>query len=204
MIVLEDIYDRFVARFVEAAKSIKIAPSAEPDSFVGPVIDKEAQDRILNMIEMGKSEAKLAFQGVVPAEGFFVPPTVFIDVKPDARIAQDEIFGPVLAVIKAKNLDHAIEIANGTEYALTGGVYSRSPANIAKVKHEFEVGNLYVNRGITGAMVDRHPFGGFKMSGAGSKTGGPDYLLNFMEPRVVTENTLRRGFAPSTEEDPHI
>lgn len=96
-------------------------------------------------------------------------------------------------------MDHAIQIANSTEYALTGGLYSRSPAHIERVKREFEVGNLYINRGITGAMVDRHPFGGFKMSGVGSKTGGPDYLLQFMEPRVITENTLRRGFAPAEE-----
>ena len=105
-----------------------------------------------------------------------------------------------MAVIRAKDLTEALEIANGTEYALTGGIYSRSPANIERVKKEFSVGNLYINRGITGAMVDRHPFGGFNMSGAGSKTGGPDYLLNFLEPRVVTENTLRRGFAPSEGE----
>ncbi|MNT61919.1 1-pyrroline-5-carboxylate dehydrogenase 1 [compost metagenome] len=104
-----------------------------------------------------------------------------------------------MAVIRAKNLDQALEIANSTEYALTGGVFSRSPANIARVKEEFEVGNLYINRGITGAMVDRHPFGGFKMSGIGSKTGGPDYLRQYMEPAAVTENTLRRGFAPAEE-----
>lgn len=104
-----------------------------------------------------------------------------------------------IAVIRAKDMDHAIQIANSTEYALTGGLYSRSPAHIERVKREFEVGNLYINRGITGAMVDRHPFGGFKMSGVGSKTGGPDYLLQFMEPRVITENTLRRGFAPAEE-----
>lgn len=200
VIVLDEIYDRFIGRLLEAARSMKVAPSEDPSSFVGPVIDEEAQQRILRMIETGKSEATLAFQGAVPTEGYFVPPTIFTDAKPNSRIAQDEIFGPVMAVIRAKNLDEAIEIANGTEYALTGGVYSRSPANIERVKKEFSVGNLYINRGITGAMVDRHPFGGFNMSGAGSKTGGPDYLLNFLEPRVVTENTLRRGFAPSEDE----
>ncbi len=115
-------------------------------------------------------------------------------------LAQKEIFGPVLAVIRAKDIDDALKIANGTEYALTGALYSRSPATIERVKREFEVGNLYINRGSTGAMVERHPFGGFKMSGIGSKTGGPDYLLQFMEPRVVTENTMRRGFVPSDEE----
>ena len=200
VIVLDEIYDRFIGRLLEAARSMKVTYAEEPASFVGPVIDEEAQQRILRMIEAGKSEATLAFQGPVPAEGYFVPPTIFTDAKPNSRIAQDEIFGPVMAVIRAKNLDEALAIANGTEYALTGGIYSRSPANIERVKKEFSVGNLYINRGITGAMVDRHPFGGFNMSGAGSKTGGPDYLLNFLEPRVVTENTLRRGFAPSEDD----
>jgi len=151
------------------------------------------------MIEKGKTEARLVYQGEVPATGYFVPPTIFADVNPTGMLGQDEIFGPVLAVIRAKDIDKALEIAYGTEYALTGGLYSRSPANIEKIKQGFEVGNLYVNRGCTGAMVERHPFGGFKMSGAGSKTGGQDYLLNFVEPRVVTENTLRRGFAPAEE-----
>jgi RHH-type proline utilization regulon transcriptional repressor/proline dehydrogenase/delta 1-pyrroline-5-carboxylate dehydrogenase len=111
-------------------------------------------------------------------------------------LAQEEIFGPVLAVLKARDLGHALEIANGTQYALTGGLYSRSPEHIALVKREFRVGNLYINRKITGALVDRQPFGGFKLSGIGSKAGGPDYLLQFLQPRTITENTLRRGFAP--------
>jgi RHH-type proline utilization regulon transcriptional repressor/proline dehydrogenase/delta 1-pyrroline-5-carboxylate dehydrogenase len=197
VIVLDEIYDRFVERMVEATKSIHVMNAEDPGAFMGPVIDQEAQERILRMIEKGKSEAKLAYQGPAPQGGYYVGPTVFVDVKPNASIAQDEIFGPVVAIIRAKDIDQALEIANGTEYALTGGLYSRSPANIEKVKWEFEVGNLYINRGCTGAMVERHPFGGFKMSGAGSKTGGPDYLLSFVEPRVVTENTLRRGFAPA-------
>ncbi len=199
VIVVEEIYERFKSRLIEATKSIQVAFAEVPDSFVGPVIDEEAQKRILQTIENAKSEATLAYQGPVPEEGFFVPPTIFTEVKPESNLAKNEIFGPVLAVIKAKDIDHALNIANGVEYALTGGLYSRSPANIEKIKAGFEVGNLYINRGITGAMVDRHPFGGFKMSGVGSKTGGPDYLLQFMEPKVVTENTLRRGFAPAEE-----
>lgn len=199
VIVVEEIYERFVERLIESTKSIYVAPAEEPDAFMGPVIDEEAQKRILATIEKGGQEARLAYQGTAPSEGYFVPPTIFVDVNPQGSLAQNEIFGPVLAVIRARDIDQALEIANGTEYALTGGLYSRSPANIEKVKAGFEVGNLYINRGITGAMVDRHPFGGFKMSGAGSKTGGPDYLLNFVEPRVITENTLRRGFAPSEE-----
>ncbi len=129
-------------------------------------------------------------------QGYFVAPMIVADVHPGARIAQEEIFGPLLAVLKARDLDDALRIANGTQYALTGGLYSRSPANIEKVRREFLVGNLYINRGITGAQVDRQPFGGFKLSGIGTKAGGPDYLLEFLLTRSVTENTMRRGFAP--------
>ena len=125
-----------------------------------------------------------------------MPPTIFKEVPPTARIAQEEIFGPVLSVLRAENLDQALAWANGTPFALTGGLFSRSPGNIERVKREFEVGNLYINRGITGALVARHPFGGFKMSGGGTKAGGRDYLQNFLLPRVVTENNMRRGFAP--------
>jgi RHH-type proline utilization regulon transcriptional repressor/proline dehydrogenase/delta 1-pyrroline-5-carboxylate dehydrogenase len=196
-IVLEDIYERFLERLVEAAGSIKVLPPENPQCFVGPVIDKDAYDRIMNTIEAAKKTSKLSFQSTVPGDGYFVPPTIFSDVDPKSSLAQNEIFGPVLAVIKAKDIDQALKIANDTEYGLTGGLFSRSPANIEKIKNELEVGNLYINRTITGAMVERHPFGGFKMSGVGSKTGGPDYLRQFMEPRVITENTMRRGFAPT-------
>lgn len=196
VIVLESIYDRFVERLVEAVKSIRVLPADNPAAFMGPVIDEEAQRKILGIIEESKATATLAYQGDVPKEGFFVPPTVFTDVDPHSSLAQEEIFGPVLAVIKVKDLETALQVANDVEYGLTGGVYSRSPANIELVKEEFNVGNLYINRGITGALVQRHPFGGFKMSGLGSKTGSPDYLLHFMHPRNICENTMRRGFAP--------
>ncbi len=198
-IVLEEIYDRFVDRLIETTRSIDIGPAENAETYVGPVIDLEAKTRILSMIEMGKSEATLAYQAPVPEIGYFVGPTIFTNVTSKMRIAQEEVFGPVLAVIKVKDIDEALAVANGTEYALTGGLFSRSPANIEKVKLSFECGNLYINRGCTGAMVERHPFGGFKMSGAGSKTGGPDYLLQFLDPKVITENTLRRGFAPPEE-----
>lgn len=196
LIVLDEIYNKLIERLVEAAKSFKVGPAENPTSYMGPVIDEEAYKRILNYIEIGKSEAKLLFKGDAPTEGYFVAPHIFIDVKTNHRIAQEEIFGPVLAIIKCKDLDEALEIANGTEFGLTGGLFSRSPQNIERVKNEFNVGNLYINRGNTGAMVERHPFGGFKMSGGGSKTGGKDYLLQFVDPKVITENTLRRGFAP--------
>ncbi len=196
LIVLEEVYEAFVARLVEAVSDLKVGLPEEPGTVIGPVIDAEAQKRIQGYVAIGKTEAKLAFEGVAPAEGYFIPPTIFIDAAPDARIAREEIFGPVLTVIKARDLDEALAIANGTEFALTGGIYSRSPANIERVKREFAVGNLYINRTITGAVVARHPFGGFKMSGGGTKAGGRDYLLNFVFPRIVTENVLRRGFAP--------
>jgi RHH-type proline utilization regulon transcriptional repressor/proline dehydrogenase/delta 1-pyrroline-5-carboxylate dehydrogenase len=128
--------------------------------------------------------------------GTFVGPLIVADVAPCARTAQEEIFGPVLAVLKARDLDEALAIAGGTSYALTGGLYSRSPATIDRVRREFRVGNLYINRTITGAMVDRQPFGGFKLSGVGAKAGGSEYLLEFLLTRSITENTMRRGFAP--------
>lgn len=201
VIVLDSIYERFVERLQEATKSLRIGFAEHPLTIMGPVVDEESHARILRTIEIAKSKSPLLYQGSVPTEGYFVPPTLFVDVDAATDLAQKEIFGPVLAIIRAKNLDQALEIANGTEFALTGSVYSRSPANIEKVKAEFEVGNLYVNRGSTGALVERHPFGGFKLSGVGSKTGGPDYLIQFMEPRVITENTVRRGFAPAETSD---
>lgn len=198
-IVLEPLYDAFLQRLIEATRSLKIAPAEDPGCSVGPVIDADARARILDFIEKGKSEARLAYAGDVGAlaeEGYYVAPHIFAEVPPTAAIAQEEIFGPVLAVIKVRDLDEALAVANGTSYALTGGIYSRSPANIRRVKREFRVGNLYINRKITGALVYRQPFGGFKLSGIGSKAGGPDYLLQFLLPRTITENTMRRGFAP--------
>jgi RHH-type proline utilization regulon transcriptional repressor/proline dehydrogenase/delta 1-pyrroline-5-carboxylate dehydrogenase len=197
LIVLDGCYERVLGRLVEACKDLTCGPPEEPGTVVGPVIDKAAYDRVRAYIELGKQEGKLAFQRPVPeGGGYFIPPTIFTDISPSARVAQEEIFGPVLCVFKARGLDQALEWANGTEYALTGGFFSRSPGNIERVRAELEAGNVYINRGITGAMVARHPFGGFKMSGGGTKAGGRDYLLNFLLPRVVTENDMRRGFAP--------
>jgi RHH-type transcriptional regulator, proline utilization regulon repressor / proline dehydrogenase / delta 1-pyrroline-5-carboxylate dehydrogenase len=196
VIVLEDVYEKFTTRLVDAAKSLRIAGSENPAAYLGPVVDEEAYTRLMNTIANAEKKYKVLHKGEAPMGGFYVPVTILGDVKGNDDVAQNEFFGPVMAVIKVKDLDEALQVANSTEYALTGGVFSRSPANIERVKHELEVGNMYINRGITGAMVDRHPFGGFKMSGIGSKTGGPDYLRQFMEPIVVTENTMRRGFAP--------
>ncbi len=197
LIVLKDNYERVLERLIEAAKSLEVGLPEEPGTVIGPVIDEAAYERILGYIALGKKEGDLAFQGKTPSGGgYFIPPTIFTDVSPQARIAQEEIFGPVLCVLKAANLDEALAWANGTQFALTGGFFSRSPANIERARAEMEVGNLYINRGITGALVARHPFGGFKMSGGGTKAGGRDYLRHFLLPRVVTENTMRKGFAP--------
>ncbi|HIK16946.1 MAG TPA: L-glutamate gamma-semialdehyde dehydrogenase [Leptolyngbyaceae cyanobacterium M33_DOE_097] len=195
-IVLEPIYDMFLQRLVEAVRSLNVGIAEQPATKVGPVIDGNAQARIREYIEKGKLDCELALELPSPSGGYFVGPVVFRDVPPTATIAQEEIFGPVLAVMRAKTFDEALEIANGTNFALTGGLYSRTPSHIDRAYADFEVGNLYVNRGITGAIVARQPFGGFKLSGVGSKAGGPDYLLQFLEPRVVTENVQRQGFAP--------
>jgi RHH-type proline utilization regulon transcriptional repressor/proline dehydrogenase/delta 1-pyrroline-5-carboxylate dehydrogenase len=193
--------ERLLPRLVEAAAALKIGLPEEPGTDIGPVVDEAAKKKIETYLALGRKEHRIAFEAKLPANlaGYFVPPTIFIDVPVGARLAQEEIFGPVLAVTPARDLDQALEIANSTEYALTGGLYSRSPQNIEKVRRSFNVGNLYINRSITGAVVGRHPFGGHLMSGGGTKAGGRDYLLQFTVPRVVTENTLRRGFAPETE-----
>lgn len=202
-IVLEAGYDEFVKRLVNATGSLQVGPAEEPGTIIGPVIDAEARKRIEEYIAIGKQEAKLALAvplGNLANAGHFVAPHIFVDVPPTAQIAQEEIFGPVLAVIRAKDFDEALSIANGTPYALTGGVYSRSPAHLRRARTEFEVGNLYLNRTCTGALVNRQPFGGYKLSGIGTKAGGPDYLLQFLIPVNITENTLRRGFAPPGDE----
>ncbi len=196
VIVLAPVYDAFVERLVAATRSLNLGPAELPGTQIGPVIDGAAQAKIQEYIAIGKSEAQVVLELPAPGGGYFVGPTIFTEVSPTAKIAQGEIFGPVLAVIKAANFAEALEIANSTDYALTGGLYSRTPSHIELVQRDFEVGNLYINRGITGAIVARQPFGGFKLSGVGSKAGGPDYLLQFLEPRVVTENIQRQGFAP--------
>jgi RHH-type proline utilization regulon transcriptional repressor/proline dehydrogenase/delta 1-pyrroline-5-carboxylate dehydrogenase len=199
VVVLQGIYDAFLSRLVEAARAVKVGPADDPETMVGPVIDADARRRILEYQRIAASEGRVVFQadpGALADQGYFVGPTIVADVPPDSRLAQDEIFGPVLAVLSATDLESALRIANGTTYALTGGLFSRSPAHIERVAREFRVGNLYINRGITGALVDRQPFGGFKLSGIGTKAGGPDYLHEFLLTRCVTENTMRRGFAP--------
>lgn len=202
VIVVGGIYETFLKRLVEVTRSLKVAPAEDPASFVGPVIDQDAFDRIRGVIGRAKQEFQTAYAGEtgeLEKQGYFIGPHIFGDVPPQSWLAQEEVFGPVLCALRAADLTEALQIANGTRYALTGGIYSRSPANIARTRREFRVGNLYINRKITGALVDRQPFGGFKLSGGGTKAGGSDYLLQFLIQRVVTENTLRRGFAPAEE-----
>lgn len=196
VIVLETVYDSFVQRFVEATKSLNIGQAELPSTQVVPVIDATAQSRIREYIEKGKAEAKVALEMSAPDGGYFVGPVIFADVAPDGVIAQEEIFGPVVTVIKVKDFQQGLEVANNTNYALTGGLYSRTPSHIQQAQKDFEVGNLYINRNTTGAIVSRQPFGGFKLSGVGFKAGGPDYLLQFLEPKTITENIQRQGFAP--------
>ncbi|WP_028575286.1 L-glutamate gamma-semialdehyde dehydrogenase [Desulfonatronovibrio hydrogenovorans] len=201
VIVLENIYDKFITRLVEAARSLKIGPAEDPGNYMGPVVDRSAQEKINEYVDLAGQEGNILYRSDVPEKGCYVPLTIVDSITPEHRIAQEEIFGPVLAVMKARDFDQAIEWANSTRFALTGAVFSRSPKNLDKARTEFRVGNLYLNRGSTGALVERQPFGGFKMSGVGSKAGGPDYLMQFLDPRCVTENTMRRGFAPIAEDD---
>jgi RHH-type proline utilization regulon transcriptional repressor/proline dehydrogenase/delta 1-pyrroline-5-carboxylate dehydrogenase len=207
---------QFTRRLVEATRALVVGDPLMPGTDMGPVIDADSLAKVKKYVEIGRKECHLEFGGEVPgglvdriaaadaARGggavqalrSFVGPYIFSGVKPQHAIAQEEIFGPVLAVMHASTFEEALDIANSSVYKLTGGVFTRKPSHIELAKRQFRVGNLYINRGITGALVGRHPFGGFGMSGVGSKAGGADYLLQFVEPRACAENTMRRGFAP--------
>ncbi len=187
-IVVEKVYDAFLEKLKARVEQIKVGPPEDSTTYLGPVINANARKSILEYIEVGKKEGRLVCGGdAANGPGFFVEPTVIADVPPQARIAQEEIFGPVLAVIKARNFDEALEIANNTEYGLTGAVYTKNRHKLEKASETFHVGNLYLNRKCTGALVGGHPFGGFNMSGTDSKAGGPDYLLLFMQAKMVAE-----------------
>ena len=185
LVVTPRVYGEVTEMIVERVRRLDVGPG--PENFpVGPVINAGAERKVLEYVEIGKREGRLAVGGGRARDGgYYVAPTVFIDVAPQSRIAQEEIFGPVVAAIPARDFDDAIRIANGTAYGLTGSVYSRNPEKLAKARREFMVGNLYLNRKSTGALVGSHPFGGFNMSGTDSKVGGPDYLLNFLQAKVV-------------------
>lgn len=190
-IIVDAVYDAVAGQVVELARKLTVgAPDAGRHIDQGPVIDRDAMQKIMNYIEIGTQEGTLLLGGepmTTPENGYFIPPTIFGDVPGDARIAQEEIFGPVLALIRARDYDDALAIANSTEYGLTGAVYSRDAARLERARREFHVGNLYFNRKCTGAMVGVHPFGGFNMSGTDSKAGGPDYLLLLTQAKSVAE-----------------
>ena len=195
----------FTRRLVEATRALTVGDPVRPGTDMGPVIDAEAAAKIRGYVAKAREEGNrlelavepsMADPAVAAEAARFVGPHIFSGVKRGDTIAREEIFGPVLAIMHASSFEEAIEIANDGVYKLTGGVMTRKPAHIEQAKRDFRVGNLYINRGITGALVGRHPFGGFGMSGLGSKAGGTDYLLQFVEPRACAENTMRRGFAP--------
>jgi len=179
------VYDLFLEKLAARVKNIKVGPADDPANYMGPVINQGARKSILDYIEIGRGEGRVVAEGTAPEGGYFIAPTVIADVAPTARIFQEEIFGPVLAVTKARDFEHALELANDTQYGLTGALYSNNPEHMREARERFHVGNLYFNRKCTGAMVGAHPFGGFNMSGTDSKAGGPDYLLLFLQAKSV-------------------
>nr|BBH88603.1 L-glutamate gamma-semialdehyde dehydrogenase [Thermosporothrix sp. COM3] len=186
-IVVEQVYDQVLEKVLERAKKLTVGDvTQDPTVNLGAVIDEKAKKKILEYIEIGKKEGRLVLGGGEKGPGYFIEPTIIADVDRNARIAQEEIFGPVLAFIKAKDFADAIDIANSTEYGLTGSLYTQDQERIEQAKEEFHVGNLYFNRKCTGALVGVHPFGGFNMSGTDSKAGGPDYLLLFTQAKAIS------------------
>jgi 1-pyrroline-5-carboxylate dehydrogenase len=187
-IVHASVYDEFVAKLKPRVQKMTVGPPDDPAYYMGPVISAGAMRTIVSYIETGKSEGRLLTGGAAPkSEGYFIPPTIFVDIDSKARIFQEEIFGPVLAVAKARDFDEALAMANDSVYGLTGAIYSTNPGHVQRARDEFFVGNMYINRKCTGAMVGAHPFGGFNMSGTDSKAGGPDYLLLFLQAKSIAE-----------------
>ncbi len=197
VLVAETIQSAFTERLSYAINSLTTGPAEQPEMRIGPVVDTHALKKIKAYIAEGKKTARLLSKELLlPSAGHFISPALFDQVPESSPLLKEEIFGPVLVLIPFKKLEQALKIANNTEFALTAGFYSRSPSRIETAKKALQAGNVYINRTCTGALVKRHPFGGFKMSGLGHKAGGPDYLIQFMNPKVVTENTVRRGFSP--------
>jgi RHH-type proline utilization regulon transcriptional repressor/proline dehydrogenase/delta 1-pyrroline-5-carboxylate dehydrogenase len=199
VIVVGTAYDTFIGRLIDACRSLTLAPAHQPVCRLGPVIDQEAYDRLQKVITSPGEGATPLYIGEGRDGGYFVPPALFRVEKPSHTLMQAEFFGPIVAVMHVPNFETALRVAVSTEFALTGAVYSRIPSHLEAARQQFRVGNLYLNRSCTGAMVQRHPFGGFGMSGIGTKAGGPGYLLHFAEPRCVSENTMRRGFTPDLD-----
>jgi 1-pyrroline-5-carboxylate dehydrogenase len=187
-VIVDDVYDQVLNRAVELTKELTVGDTVDQSYFMGPVIDQAAFDKIMSYVEIGKEEGRLAAGGEGDSsKGFFIQPTIIADLDPQARLMQEEIFGPVVGFTKAKDFDHAIEIANNTDYGLTGAVLTNNRDHIEKAREDFHVGNLYFNRGCTGAIVGYQPFGGFNMSGTDSKAGGPDYLLLHLQAKTTSE-----------------
>jgi RHH-type proline utilization regulon transcriptional repressor/proline dehydrogenase/delta 1-pyrroline-5-carboxylate dehydrogenase len=192
------IFDALAERLTGATELVPTGPARDPATVIGPLIDEEARDRVREYQAIAQREGRVLVQrDAAPGSGYYVGPTLVSLDDPHARVASEEIFGPVLALIPASDFDDAIDIANATDYALTAGCFSRTPSHLTRAAAELRAGNVYLNRGITGAVVGRQPFGGYGLSGVGSKAGGPDYLLQFVDPRAISENTVRQGFAPS-------
>ncbi|MDX1919238.1 MAG: aldehyde dehydrogenase family protein, partial [Candidatus Caenarcaniphilales bacterium] len=212
-ILHENIYDEFIARFKLAMNDIKVGPAKDPATYLSALIDEDSLKKTLRAIEDLKQTYKATRIGVkvhqaglskdlypnIDFQGYYFPPTLIEGLPPEAEVSCKELFAPVVAAFKVKDIQEAVELSNSLNVALTGGIYSRNPNVIKYVKENLEVGNLYINRSITGAIVGRHPFGGYKLSGIGSKAGGPDYLLQFADPVTIVENTLRRGYSPDLE-----
>ena len=191
-IVDRKVYDLFLELLKAKVEASKTGAADDPGNYMGPVISEKAMRSILDYVEIGSKEGRLAAGGGrIEGDGYFLRPTVIADVEPKARIFQEEIFGPVLAVTPASSFEHALELANDSDYGLTGAVYTQNPAKLLKAREVFHVGNLYFNRKCTGAMVGAHPFGGFNMSGTDSKAGGPDYLLQFLQAKSIADKTSR-------------
>jgi RHH-type proline utilization regulon transcriptional repressor/proline dehydrogenase/delta 1-pyrroline-5-carboxylate dehydrogenase len=197
VIVIDSIHDAFLERLTNAVLSLRIGMADDPATQVGPVIDGRAKQRILEYLEIGRREGRVVVDRSAEGSGYSVGPVVIADIESAHRLAQEEIFGPILAVMRAASFEEALDYANATAYALTGGLYSRSPRHIDRAREAFDIGNLYINRPITGALVGRQPFGGHRLSGVGAKAGGEEYLKQFLVARVVSEQTLRRGFVPT-------
>jgi RHH-type proline utilization regulon transcriptional repressor/proline dehydrogenase/delta 1-pyrroline-5-carboxylate dehydrogenase len=200
VIVLEQIHDAFCGKLAEATEVLPIGSPEDPATVIGPVIDEGARRTIAQAVAEGRVQAAVLFEAPesrLPRGGHYVAPIIFTDVDPRSRLAREEIFGPVLVVLRAVDFEHALALANDSPYALTGGLYSRSPAHIERARWEFKVGNLYINRRITGSQVDVQPYGGARLSGDGARLGGPDYLRQFCRPRTISENTLRQGLTPA-------
>jgi RHH-type proline utilization regulon transcriptional repressor/proline dehydrogenase/delta 1-pyrroline-5-carboxylate dehydrogenase len=187
----------FLERLKQAASSIPIGPPEQPGNRMGPLIDQRALERVRHFVQLGKTDGTCILDHQVEGPGYFQGPVILTNLPPSHPVVQEEIFGPVMVILKASTMSEALELANNSSYALTGGIYSRSPGNIQLAREAFDVGNLYINRPITGSLVMRQPFGGHRLSGIGRKAGGGGYLEQFMVEKIITENTLRRGFAPT-------